>query len=142
VDAERLRVLNNAWRMGDYRDAKTERVWNQAADDLMAVRAAILRGGEGNALSLRLNGSEAERDRLARELVGARKDTVRLDWIIRQGPPGANDHGLGLTEETWDSACGFAEAEEKSDQKAVRRLIDHCIDADLDAARTGGTDAQ
>src|SRR6476469_5093418 len=39
------------------------------------------------------------------ELAEALKDTQRLDYLIRQWPPGAAE-SLGLNEEIWDAATG------------------------------------
>lgn len=68
--------------------------------------------------------------KLRAELAEARRDKERLDWLIKQGPPGAAD-GIGLNEESWELAVCFAEDADKknTDQHAVRTAIDAAMSA-------------
>lgn len=50
-------------------------------------------------------------------------DTDRLNWLIKQGPPGAAE-GQGLNEETWDVATMHAGEGCETDAQAVRAAID------------------
>ena len=63
------------------------------------------------------------------ELAEALKDTQRLDYLIRQWPPGAAE-SLGLNEEIWDAATGHARTLE-TDEIAVRMAIDDAIASEL-----------
>lgn len=59
-----------------------------------------------------------------------RSDTERLDWIIKQGPPGAAE-GIGLNEEAWDAACCAIEDgdDRPGDTVLMRRAIDRQMEA-------------
>ena len=52
-------------------------------------------------------------------------DTQRLDWLIKQGPPGACE-GLGLNETIWEAASDFVsdDTESSTDKLCVRAAID------------------
>lgn len=50
-------------------------------------------------------------------------DTDRLNWLIKQGPPGAAE-GQGLNYDTWQSAYAHVEGKIKKDSDAVRAAID------------------
>ena len=47
-------------------------------------------------------------------------DRERLDWLIRQGPPGAAE-GMGLNQEAWDVAFGMYG---DNDRECMRAAID------------------
>lgn len=54
------------------------------------------------------------------------KDKARLDWLIKQGPPGATE-AFGLNEELWEHACCCVQDDDlkaNTDQIVVRRAID------------------
>lgn len=60
--------------------------------------------------------------------MNATTDTQRLDWLIKQGPPGAGN-GPGLSDEAWESATMLASDEGfETDAKAVRAFIDLAIE--------------
>lgn len=50
-------------------------------------------------------------------------DTDRLNWLIKQGPPGVAE-GQGLNEETWAVATMHAGEGRETDAEAVRAAID------------------
>lgn len=57
----------------------------------------------------------------------AAADTARLDWLIKQGPPGAATE-MGLTEESWESAAALVGAERgDTDAELVRAAIDDAM---------------
>lgn len=60
---------------------------------------------------------------LTKELDAAKADSERVDWLIKQGPPGATD-GIGLSTESWEIATGFVTDEKEGDQIVVRAAID------------------
>jgi hypothetical protein len=55
-------------------------------------------------------------------------DTQRLDWLIKQGPPGACDDGYGLSDSLWEGATeqvdGDGDKKDNTDRKCVRAAID------------------
>ena len=55
-------------------------------------------------------------------------DTQRLDWLIKQGLPGACDDGYGLSDSLWEGATDFVDAnddkKDNTDRKCVRAAID------------------
>lgn len=59
-------------------------------------------------------------------------DTIRLNWLIKQGPPGAAI-GIGLNGEAWELASENVRetfsAEENQDRYCMRRAIDAAINA-------------
>lgn len=59
-------------------------------------------------------------------------DTQRLDWLIKQGPPGAcHDDEIGLNEAAWESATNFVgEIDDQTDKSCIRAAIDECIIAE------------
>ncbi len=57
-------------------------------------------------------------------------DTDRLNWLIKQGPPGACDDGFGLTETLWDAAVTYVDTD--GDKEASKDSA--CIRAAIDAA--------
>ncbi len=51
-------------------------------------------------------------------------DKARLDWLIKQGPPGATD-GPGLNGELWELGyCEVADYKRDSDNQCIRQAID------------------
>ena len=67
---------------------------------------------------------------LRAKLEVAERDTARLDWLCKQGPPGAAP-GSALNEDLWDSACGMIRDEDDHplDTMLVRRAIDAAMNA-------------
>lgn len=59
-----------------------------------------------------------------------RTDTDRLNWLIKQGPPGAVNTDFGLTADVWNSATCFVtnDRQHSTDQKCVRLAIDEAMD--------------
>ena len=69
-------------------------------------------------------------EELIEELPELRRDKARLDWIIKQGPPGAAE-GIGLNEEAWESACCEVKGEGEignDDSVLMRRAIDAAME--------------
>lgn len=69
---------------------------------------------------------KAENERLRGVADELAKDKERLDWLIKQGPPGATD-GIGLNEYTWESACGVVDDCCRTDSECVRLAIDAAL---------------
>lgn len=65
---------------------------------------------------------------IKRSLEELQADKARLDWLIKQGPPGAAD-GQGLNEEVWDVAATMVSDEVQTDAIAVRAAIDAAKEA-------------
>jgi hypothetical protein len=64
-----------------------------------------------------------------------RTDADRLTWLIAQGPPGAAEHDLVLSEEAWDLATSFVSDECRTDQVAMRLAIDDLMDNAKEGAK-------
>lgn len=64
--------------------------------------------------------------KLADEVTRLREDKARLDWLIKQGPPGATE-GEWLSEAAWDLATMFASEERTTDAEAFRAAIDYAM---------------
>jgi hypothetical protein len=64
----------------------------------------------------------AENDKLKAELDALRKDKAIVDWLIKQGPPGAAE-GAGLNDEAWDIAYAHVSDEKRTDAVVMREAI-------------------
>jgi hypothetical protein len=57
------------------------------------------------------------------EITALKADRDRLDWLIKQGPPGAAD-GIGLNETAWELSCTYLKPDDTGDGQSMRRAID------------------
>jgi hypothetical protein len=67
-----------------------------------------------------------------KELAELRKDKARLDWLIKQGPPGAAE-SIGLNEDAWQAACSAIRDDDgdgPTDAVLMRRTIDAAMESE------------
>ena len=105
---------------------------NAAMKENLAAQGEMLQAAVvgKSAAEHRVSALYEERDSLKARLAAADWDTARLDWLIREGPPGAAP-GSGLNEDLWDCAVGMIreEDDEPRDTELIRRAIDAAIAA-------------
>lgn len=75
-----------------------------------------------------LVGTKEERDTALANLDACRRDSERMDWLIKQGPPGAAED-IGLNQETWDAAYSV-DTEDIPDKNGADK---YCVRAAIDA---------
>ena len=58
-------------------------------------------------------------------------DTQRLDWLIKNGPPGACDDGFGLSESLWEASTDYVDfkgrKDKNTDKVCIRKAIDDAM---------------
>lgn len=66
----------------------------------------------------------AERDQLKARVAELERDKERLDWLIKQGPPGAQECSFGFSDDAWLLATCELNEFTHTDGECIRKAID------------------
>jgi hypothetical protein len=116
-------------------EKKYQKLFEEAQADAIRLRQERDRALGCIRLIGRMTSEQWTEDICRNEIAGKEipiDDAERLTWLIKQGPPGAAEDDLGLTQDLWEMACSMVaghDPEANSDQRLVRAAIDGAIAA-------------